>query len=154
MSDDYYERGLFQQIAAACVAYPEADIFSCAGRVMRMDGQILDNSSQRALELNFYNICYGATAICFRFIRKSLYQRIGLYIPFHSDKKQMLTNDKEFLLRAVLHGVKNQYVDHLGYTHIAHEGSYSFGNHPSTFVRHCTEHMDIAQQYLSNPIWI
>jgi glycosyltransferase involved in cell wall biosynthesis len=155
MADDYYEAGLFDKIAEAYLAHPEADMFSCAGRVIAFDQASQTYQTQktyhssRKLKLSFYNICYGTSAICFRFIKKSLHERIGVYIPFHTDKKQMLTNDKEFLLRAVLHGVRNQYVDHLGYTHVAHSGSYSFGNHRSTFVRHCMEHMDIARQYLS-----
>lgn len=150
MSDDYYEAGLFHKIAQAFHEHPEADVFTCAGRVMTMDGLTLSrHDSAQKLDLNVYNICYSSTNICFRFISKSLYQRIGLYIPFHHDQKQMLTNDKEFLLRAVLSGVNSIYVDHLGYTHVAHQGSYSFGNHPSTFLRHCMEHMDIAEKYLA-----
>lgn len=150
MSDDYYEQGIFHKIADSYISHTDIDVFTCAGRVVSLDGLVISQfTSSKDLDLNFHNICYGATAICFRFIKKSLYQRIGLYIPFHTDKKQMLTNDKEFLLRAVLHGVKNQFVDHLGYTHVAHEGSYSFGNHSSTFDRHCTEHIAIANQYLS-----
>lgn len=149
MSDDYYEPGLFHKISEAYLAHPEGDIFSCAGKVVTLDNKILvKHESERELNLNFYNICYGATGICFRFIKRSLYQRIGLYIPFHTDHKQMLTNDKEFLLRAVLQGVKNTFVNYTGYTHVAHEGSYSFGNHSSTFARHCLEHIDIAENYL------
>jgi glycosyltransferase involved in cell wall biosynthesis len=155
MADDYYEPHLFRQIAQSYLAHQEADIFTCAGKIISFDEkneefhtlEVYD--SARELRLDFYNICYGAPAICFRFIKKSLYEKMGLYIPFHVDQKQMLTNDKEFLLRAVLHGVKNQYVDYPGYTHVAHEGSFSFGNHRSTFERHCVEHMDIAARYLS-----
>lgn len=150
MSDDYYEPGVFHKIAENYLAYPEADIFTCTGRLVSLEGELIVNyTSRRELNLNFYQICYGATAICFRFIKKSLYARIGVYIPFHDDKKQLLTNDKEFLLRAVLHKAKNVHVDYLGYTHVAHAGSYSFGNHRSTFIRHCTEHMAIANQYLA-----
>jgi glycosyltransferase involved in cell wall biosynthesis len=149
MSDDYYELGLFQQIAESYNAHPDADIFSCAGRIVSQTGETLVKYASRAeLDLTFYNICYGPTGICFRFIKKSLHDAIGLYIPFDVNNQSMLTNDKEFLLRAVLHGVKNQFVNYLGYTHVAHEGSYSFGNHRSTFERHCTEHIAIANDYL------
>lgn len=150
MSDDYYEPGLFHDIAKAYAAHPDADVFTCGGQVVSLDNKTLaEFQSEAGLALNFYNICYGATAICFRFIRKSLYERIGGYLPFHADGKQMLTNDKEFLLRAVLYGVRNVYVSHPGYTHVAHEGSYSFGNQKTTFERHCLEHMAIATEYLS-----
>jgi len=148
MSDDYYEPGLFHRIADHYLAHPDADIFSCIGRIVSLDGGVIAQyDSPRELELNFYNICYGPTGICFRFIKKSLHDTIGLYISFDEHGQSMLTNDKEFLLRAVLHGVKNIFVNHLGYTHVAHEGSYSFGNHRSTFIRHCTEHLTIATEY-------
>lgn len=149
MSDDYYEPELFHHISEAAQENPDVEVFTCGGRVVTLDDEtLIQHDSARELSLNFYNICYGATGICFRFIRKSLYERIGVYIPFAADKKLMLTNDKEFLLRAWLDGVKDQYVDHIGYTHLAHPGSYSFGNR-SSFARHCTEHMEIATNYLS-----
>ena len=155
MSDDYYEPGLFHRMAEAWLVHPEADIYTCAGKLVKLDEktqtvQTLEKyDSLKQLNLNFYNICYGATGICFRFIKKSLHDRIGLYIPFDANNKQMLTNDKEFLLRAVMNQVKEIFVDYPGYTHLAHEGSLSFGNHRQTFVQHCTEHMAIAEDYLA-----
>ncbi|GEM_PF-4101857 len=156
MADDFYEPGLFKNIAASFIAHPDADIFTCAGRIVAYDEEaqayktLAAFTSPRELELTFYNICFGASAICFRFIKRSLYERIGLYIPFGADKKHMLTNDKEFLLRAVLHDVKDIFVGQVGYTYLAHKESYSFGKHRATSIRHCIEHMYFAQQYLGN----
>lgn len=148
MSDDYYEPGLFHQIAAAYQSHPDVDIYTCAGSMVK-DDQTIEKYNAQQLKLNFYNICYGATGICFRFIKKSLHERIGLYIPFDSANHQFLTNDKEFLLRAVFNQTKEKFVDYPGYVHVSHEGSLSFGNHRRTFVQHCKEHMVIAEEYLA-----
>jgi len=154
MSDDYYEPGLFHRMAEAFLAQADADIYTCAGQLVKFDkkNQIFQtlkkHDSAEKLRLDFYNICYGEPGICFRFIKKSLYDRIGLYIPFDAKNHQFLTNDKEFLLRAVMNKVCDVFVAHPGYTHVAHEGSFSFGGHRRTFVQHCTEHMTIAEDYL------
>jgi glycosyltransferase involved in cell wall biosynthesis len=157
MSDDFYEPGTFQKISQAYRENPDTDMITCAGRMIAFDEKkqqyktIEEYNKEKNLRLSFYNTCYGPCGICFRFIKKSLHDRIGLYIPFDASNKSMITNDKEFMLRAVMNNVKSVFVQHLGYTHVAHQGSCSFGNSPATFLRHCIEHMDIAQQFLAKP---
>lgn len=154
MADDWFEPGTFQKIGEAYLANPNADMFTCAGRIVRYNQekqayealQAYTKASQ--LELNFYNICFAVSAICCRFIKKSFYDKIGLYIPLDTNGKQILTNDKEFLLRAVLAQAKDVFVDHLGHTYLAHQGSFSFSNSHKNMMRHCEEHMDIATNYL------
>ena len=60
-------------------------------------------------------------------------------------------NEWRYTIECINSILKNEYVNYLGYTHVAHEGSYSFGNQRETFVRHCIEHMAIAKQYLAQP---
>lgn len=154
MADDWFEPGTFQKIAEAWQDNPDADIFTCAGRIVRFDAAtqlyqpLLTYTTAEEMALTFYNICFAVSAICSRFIRKSLYQRIGLFIPFDANGRIILANDKEFLIRAMLHGVKDVFIDHLGHTYLAHAESYSFANSRSSKLRHCREHMDIAVAYL------
>lgn len=152
MADDWYEPETFSKIAEIFNANPEVDIITCGGRIVSCQNNSYITQkiflSAKQLHLNLYSIFFGTSAICFRFIRKSLYNRIGLYIPFDANNRHILTNDKEFLMRAVLAGAKDVFVSHLGYTYLAHKESYSFGNQQTTFLRHCCEHMEIAKKYL------
>lgn len=155
MADDWFEPDTFKKVAEAFLAHKDAEMITCAGRILAYDEknqsyvvkQLFNKKEQ--LELTFYNICFAVSAICCRFIKKSLHERIGLYIPLQTDGKQFLTNDKEFLLRATLQHVNNVFVDHMGYTYFAHKESYSFSNNRKSYMRHCCEHMSIATDYLS-----
>lgn len=154
MADDWYEQGTFHRIAYAYQTNPDADIITCGGRIVNYDEKnqayktILSYTQARKLELTFYNICFAVSAICCRFIKHSLYERIGLFKATNSAGRPLLTNDKEFLLRAMLQKVKNIYVDHLGHTYFAHPLSFSFASDQPNAERHCAEHMEIAEDYL------
>ena len=43
MSDDVYEPGLFHRIAEAYAAYPDVDIYTCAGRLVEVDTETAGN---------------------------------------------------------------------------------------------------------------
>lgn len=148
MADDWYEAETFKRIAEAYQAHPDADMFSCGGRIVDKQKTLLSYTDAKTLQLNFYNICFAVSAICCRFISKKWYDKVGLYIPFDAQGKHILTNDKEFLLRSVLHHVQDIFVDHLGHTYLAHPQSFSFSNSQKTAIRHCEEHLKIAEDYL------
>lgn len=158
MADDWYELETFKKIASAYQANPDADMITCGGRIVTYDERLQTYKSlwtytrERTLALNFYNICFAVSAICCRFIKRSFYQRIGLYTTSDFYGKHYLTNDKEFLLRAVLHQVKNVFVDHLGHTYLAHKESSSFANNQANALRYCEEHMQIAETYLKKDL--
>ena len=155
MADDWYERGTLQKIGEAVIAHPSADMVTCGGRLVVYGEKtktyrcVRTFATARALCLCFFNICFAASAICCRFIRKSLYEEIGKYVPFDATGSPMLSNDKEFLLRAVIHEAKDIFVDHLGYNYLAHKESAGFGEHnKKNIIRLCEEHQDIAESYL------
>ena len=154
MADDWYEPGTLQKIGEALIARPYADMITCGGRIVVYDEATktykatLTFATAKALHLSFYNICFAASAICCRFIRKSVYEKIGSYINFDSAGRHTYSNDKEFLLRAVLYDVKDIFVDHLGYTYLAHKESAAFGGNRKTIIQLCEEHRDIAEIYL------
>lgn len=101
------------------------------------------------MELTIGNICFDdCAAICCRFIKKSLYKRLGFFVPFDESGSYVFSNDKEFLLRAALSQTKNVYVHYIGHNYLAHKGSSTFGSHRQTTIRMCTEHMQIAEKFL------
>lgn len=156
MADDWYEPNTLNKMGEALMNHPDANIITCGGRLVYFDDKARCYKtkhtyiSARELTLNFANICLATSVICCRFIRKSFYDRIGVFEPFDSQGKYMFSNDKEFLLRAVLHDVSNVHVNHLGYNYLASKASSTFGNHKANIHRLCIEHMEIAETYLKN----
>jgi len=154
MADDFYEPNTLNKIGQALVDHPEADMISCGGRVIIYDEQQKVYKTketykpQSDLDLNFQNICFDVSAICCRFIRTSLLKRIGLLIPSDQQGQHMYSNDKEFLLRAILAGTKNIVIDHIGYNYLAHPGSATYAGRRKMTVRLYAEHMMIAEKFL------
>lgn len=158
MGDDWYEPETFSKIAQAVMDNPTADIISCGGRLVTSVSnqyRVLSMYNDRTnLDINLSNIFFGipgVPAICCRFIKKSLYEHIGLYIPFTKNGKHFFSNDKEFLLRTILHQANVVHVPHLGHTYFAHSNSTTFGNQYQNVLRLCEEHQEIAEVYLQDP---
>jgi glycosyltransferase involved in cell wall biosynthesis len=156
MCDDYYEPEVFERISNALLDNPDADIISCGGRIIFFDEKSQRYRSkqvfatQRELELSFYNICFDVSAICCRFIKKSLFVKIGSYIPNDPNGKMPHSGDKEFLLRAVINNAKNITIDYIGHNYLAHPGSFTFSNNRETTVSLYKDHMWFAEMHLSN----
>lgn len=153
MADDYYEPHTLTKIGEGLIKNPESDLITCGGRLIYYDTQHNAYKTKRSfttqseLALSFMNVCFYEPAICCRFFRKSLFDRIGL---LHADRngEHLLSCDKEFLLRAIIHGAKNTVIDHVGYNYLAHPGSSTFSGNRKTTVRLYREHMTIAEDYL------
>jgi len=155
MSDDWYEPGIFKKIADAILENPDADIITCGGRIVYFDEKRQayvtkqNFATKHALYLSFYNICFAASAICCRFIKKSLYQQIGAYLLYDETGRHMCSNDKEFLLRAVINRAKDIFVDTLGHNYLSHADSATFSHNQQMDMRLCQEHMMIAELLLT-----
>lgn len=157
MCDDFYETGTFAAVAAAYQTHPECDIFTCGGRMLTFNTQTQAyhiqsiHVSPAQLDLNFYNICFANAAICCRFIKKSLFEKIGNFIETMEDGRVSHANDKEFLLRAVIHGAKNVAIDKIGHNYVSHPGSFTFsGNRKMTaklYIEHCYFVRRLTQQH-------
>lgn len=155
MADDWYEANTLLRVGETFLAHPNTDMITCAGRIVFFDEITqsyqtkYDYTNKKRLQLTYKNICFDITAaICCRFITKSFYQRVGFFITFDHEGKHILTNDKEFLMRAIVHHAREVVIDHLGHTYLAHAGSYSFSNSHQIAMRHCQEHMQIAQTFM------
>lgn len=155
MADDWYEAGLFDKVAEAYASVPDADMYTCGGRIAFYDAAS-DAYKTKAcfrtedqVALTIHNVCFDiAAAMCCRFIKKSLYDRLGLFIPFDKNGGYMLSNDKVFLLKAIFTNAKNQYVDCLGHTSFANPKSSTFGGNYENILRLCREHMNTVDDFL------
>ena len=158
MADDWYEPDVLKKVGETFKTHPNVDVITCGGRILQFDENkkkyIVKHAyhTEKEMALNFTNICFDITsAICCRFIRKSFYDRIGLFDPYDKKGEYMLSNDKEFLMRAVLNNVKNIHIDEIGHNYLASQASSTFGNHKKNILRLCVEHMEIAEKYLKLP---
>lgn len=155
MCDDFYEKDTFRRIADAYFQHPEADIITCGGRIIAYDTSkkrfrtLRSHTSQAALALTFDNVCKGEAAICCRFIKRDVFKTIGTFHTVCGDGKISYSNDKEFLLRAIVHGMKNYTINHLGHNYVSHEDSLTFSGNRKMTVRLYTEHYYYATEYLS-----
>lgn len=155
MADDWYELGIFQKVAQLMMRHTDVEVFTCGGRIVCHDAKqelVIKHAyaTPKRMQLNFRNICLDITsAICCRFIRPSLYQRIGVFQPYDPAGKPMFSNDKEWLMRAVLAQAKEMHVGCIGHNYLAHPESSTFGNNKNNIMRLCKEHMYLAELYLN-----
>ncbi|MES2219144.1 MAG: glycosyltransferase, partial [Pseudomonadota bacterium] len=157
MADDWFEPGVFAAIATSYSQHPEADIYSCGGQFVSFDAvsqkykTTAIYNTPDVLNLSFYNVCFAIPAMSSRFIKKTLIDKVGLFQPIDPQGKHIFSADREFLLRAIANGAKNQVVNILGHTYFAHAGSATFGKNRATQLKICLEHMATAEKYLAQP---
>lgn len=154
LSTDWYEPNTFHTIANAHLDKPYVDIISCGSRQVYYDPinktfspkTIYSTSEQ--LELSFYTLCFTTTPIGCRFIKRELFEKIGLFLYPHKNDISLLCNEKEFLLRAAMNRATYYSVKHIGHNHFDHPGSSPSNDH-SHLLHLCQEHMIIADSYLN-----
>jgi glycosyltransferase involved in cell wall biosynthesis len=145
-ADDCYIAGAFDRVLGAIREFPGAEIISGSAIVGR-SGLDLPGTGERleSKPLDIDSITFGVPAINARFMARSLYERIGLY-----DIGYSRAADREFLLRAVLAGVRNVQIPESLYWYRSHTGSLTIGGNRRKYLSVGREHMDIARQYLAN----
>lgn len=154
MADDQYEPGLFDALAQSYRASPNADMFTCGGRLVRHNKQtneqevLIRFETQESLALTLSNVCFASSAICCRFIKKSFYQRLGMYPTTDENGKHIFSNDKIFLLDAILANVQDVFVPMVGYQYLSHAESSTFSGNRKNVMRLCEEHMMTADHFL------
>lgn len=155
MADDWYEPDTLKKVSEAILKHPDADMITCGGRIVSFDHSKQSHvtlqyfDTKKSLYLSFYNICFAASAICCRFIKKSFYNQIGSYILYDQEGRHIYSNDKEFLLRAVIYHAKDIFIHYLGHNYLSHSGSSTFSHNKNMDMRLCKEHMYIAEMYLA-----
>lgn len=149
MADDWYEADILWQVAQAYSRDPSADVYSCGGRIVNENGDLLKlYDTKKELALTLYNVCFAVSAICCRFISLSLYEKVGLFPTSNAEGRNMLCNDKEFLLRAIVIGIKEIFVPVIGHNYLASPASSTFGNHKTSTLSLLQDHCWIAETYL------
>ncbi|SDE78211.1 glycosyltransferase [Rhodospira trueperi] len=148
-SDDRLAPGALTAIGAA--ADPDVDIVRGVARYVRFDtngleqkAPILDDMFLPTLTMR--NVLFGAPAINANAVRKTTYERIGLY-----DERLRIAADREWLLRAVLAEVKIRSISETVYIYRAHAGSLTIHDRSPAEVELVREHLDLAARWLAAP---
>ena len=155
MADDWFEPGIFHAIAEASIANPTVDVISCAGRIVRLSGadnqiEVIESySGEKQLALTVHNMCFGIPAMSSRFIKRSVYEKVGLLYAFDKNGKHIYSADREMLLRIAIFNYKNMVIDHLGHSYCAHAASATFGNNHTIKMKIFRDHIDTIDRYFA-----
>lgn len=149
-SDDYYEPNIFRAVMQPFLDDPSVEMVSGGAIVVsdsdRQPPEILfDFTSPEHQQANYFNALLGVPIPNARFIRKSLFDRIGLM-----DIRYPLIADRDFLVRAVMAGVKSVSLNRLVYRYVSHEGSLSI-NIQNNVLRRLREKIGMANDYFQRP---
>ncbi len=145
-ADDCYINRAFDRVIDAYWAHPDADMISGTALVGRSGvdmpgaGELIANGG-----LNIDAITNGVPAINARFMKRSLYGRVGLY-----ETGYRRAADREFLIRATLAGAENTSIPNPLYWYRSHAGSLTIGGNRRGYLSVGREHMDIARRYLGD----
>lgn len=147
--DDLYGKLMFGQVAEKFMAMPAADavcggveVFEHGeGRERRVMAQYL---TPKDLELSLENATIGPCMTNARFMRRRVYERIGLY-----ETRFRIAADREFVIRAALAGIESVGIPKVLYHYRAHSGSLTFSHNSPHRLRMLDEFLEIAEAQIS-----
>ena len=125
-TDDFYEAGIFFDVARCFVEDDEIDMVyggATAFEVNETGAQRILQShlSSVQIELSWRIIAMGNPVFNARFFRKRVYERLGTF-----DASYSIISDRHFLSRVFLSGIKQARLNRIVYHYRWHEGSLTF----------------------------
>ena len=150
-SDDWFEAGAFEAVAAAFVAEPQAQLVSGKARFLRDDGQgrlrpVQFHRLQDETAMTPSNLAY-ASKINARFFRRGVFETFGTF-NYHDFP---LTADLDFLLRLSLAEVPSVGLDRYLYCYLAHQGSATIHGDLRRGLTTLYENLDLSEALLATP---
>ena len=147
-TDDFYEPGVFGEVARCFAEDAEIDMVYGGATVFREyeagERRILHAYlSSLQTEPTLSNITLGAPIINARFFRRSFYDRIG---PYRTTYR--IAADREFLLRAVLAGVRSARINRVVYHYRQHDSALTLDQGSRFRNVWAVEHMAMAERHL------
>lgn len=142
-SDDVYRPGTLNTVAQAFHEHPEADALCGNAQVVEGNTVVLDCSNEACRELTARNALLGLPIINARFFRRRCYEKVGVY-----NQGFPIVADRDFLLRAVLNGIRSCSIDKVFYDYRMHDGSATFTNSLRSRIRLCRDNLALADAWL------
>ncbi len=150
-ADDILQPGLLNEIARIYQRCPKLRMVTCGINVIT----VAKNGRQSVLrsfidtdklQVTLKNMLFELTAFNGRYFHKDLFKTYGKFNPLDKDGKWNLSNDREFLVRLALAGVRSEIINQPLYTYLSHEGSFSFNK--KNLPRIYREHLEIGKNLL------
>jgi glycosyltransferase involved in cell wall biosynthesis len=147
-SDDRLPPRALAMVLECAGAHPGADVFRGRAAFSALDQsgarrpiRSMERAVSRALDIR--NVTFGVPAINACFVSAAAYRSLGLF-----DDSLKIAADREWLLRALLRGVKVALIDGFVYEYRVHEGSLTIGPSRRSEAQYAREHLAIVARYL------
>ena len=146
-SDDYYEDNMLSEISKAFLNNQNIKIFSFGMEIENLiDKKVrLSSYKKKNLELKLNNILFKHPLG--HFYHKSIFEDFGYNKTFSQYGDDFYANDKEFLIRLCLKGVKNIVIEKVLYRMRSHENSNTLSRKNIESIRY--QHIEIADYYIN-----
>lgn len=147
-SDDFLEANALSQISEAVSSNPEYLVYSYGLSIQNLISEkiIFESCNKKNIKLCLNNILFKH--VLNHFYKKEIFDRYGTLKELYYDNSIFCSNDREFMIRLCLKGVKNFVINKVLYRMTTHKDSIT-GNR-SNIVKIRYEHIGIADFYLKD----
>ena len=147
-SDDSLAEGALPAVLAEAKRAPCAELYRGLARYVALGPEgtpeVLSRIDRAVTSaLDFKTVLFGIPAINACVIRKSTYDRLGLY-----DERYRIASDREWLLRALIADIHVHTFDIPFYEYLVHHGSLTMAERHPSESRYAVEHLNIAAEWL------
>ena len=150
-SDDLFAAEAFRRVREAAAdsaieaVYGRAEIFvEGAAEAVSKRLATANRLSAGRPELTVENVVLGAPNPNARFLRRSVYERVG-----YCETRYRVASDRDFLLRVALLNPRAAILDAVVYRYRWHAESLTFANDPAGDAKVRDEYLDIAERFLA-----
>jgi glycosyltransferase involved in cell wall biosynthesis len=144
-ADDWYEPDVLHQVCAAFAEAPDLEVVNCLAQIKR--GETVEVIPERLADFSPNRLPIPIPNA--RFIRKSLYEKLGPFIE-HFEGYKILGFDMEYIWRVHLAQPQHRFIPIIAYTYVVHEDSMTFNSRDETKVRLAKEGTLFSLYYLKN----
>jgi len=147
-ADDFLESDALSQIASAVTNNPEYLVYSYGLSIQHLISKkiILESYNKKNINLCLNNVLFKH--VLNHFYKKEIFTSYGKFEDLYYDDSIFYSNDREFMIRLCLKGVKNFVIDKILYRMTTHKDS-NTGNRLNV-VKIRYEHIGIADFYLKD----
>ena len=147
-ADDYLANNSLYEIAHAAKKYPDYEIYSYGLSIEELESKkiIFESFLKKNIKLKLDNILFKH--VLNHFYRKNVFEKYGSLTEVYYDGNVFFSNDREFLIRLCLNGVKNYVIEKILYKMTFHKDSYTGSRKNIVKIRE--EHIGIADHYIGN----
>jgi glycosyltransferase involved in cell wall biosynthesis len=148
-TDDLYEPGVFGEVAARFAQDATLDGVFGGSRIFQDTAGggrnvIEEHLAEDQLDLAFRRTVIGSISINAHFFRREVYERLGYF-----NLEFPIAADRDFLIRASIAGLREQFLDRCVYNYRLHDSSITFNRDAYPVLKIGRDHLAIAERLLA-----